>query len=702
MKTFKKIMFTAVAVPFILSVCSCEFFSGLFASNKKPVVKYDRTESLEKLFNPDSLGTTTITLTRYNWDDMLSFYDKYSGNAKYVEATFKYEKDGVVYDSYTDKTGTEHKFDKAGLRIRGNTSRTRPQNLDGKYQQAHFKICLDFNDSDAKLIGAVEGFNYKRFKNDPRYVNEVFSYNFFRNAGIWTSPRACYTRIIIRIDEDKKEETKRNDKGEVLPESVMNELTDNFTEIDYGVYCMVEEVNKQFLAERKGTNKLSKKGGDLWKCSWKKSRNPETGEWESESPASLEKEALDEKDIIGVSNKSGEGLKDDDTELYNYDLKTNRQSADTESRTQDQAIQAFKKWVISLDNIIDENEARQWYSKYMDPDLFIKTYAASVILGNWDDYWINANNYYLYYDYNDETDSGKTYFIPFDYDNSMDKKIHVNTYPMTRNPVEWGFAANPDKTRPLIDKLFMVPEYKALYKKYLIELGNSSYIKNASSKISQWQSMIKGAISHSSSNPDFIYSATVDPKNTGSDTVGIDGFIEESNDKYYQDFFTQKLEQIQIWANDAEPLKPYVYNEEENSLTFYFQPESYNYEDWRKIDYNENTKIYLDFDNYSYIDWEYLTDEDGNPIWNDETQAYERKYTYLMKWNPKLHAFELKLDDLSKYPSESTFCFYQQLSQLWWGYSNMSKEFKTKHNVKGDNDYGENPKRKQGSFYLSY
>jgi spore coat protein CotH len=51
----------------------------------------------------------------------------------------------------------------------------------------------------------------------------------------------------------------------------------------------------------------------------------------------------------------------------------------------------------------------------MDVDLFLKTYAVSVIVGMWDDYWAdNGNNYYFYFD-----SDGKVYFIPYDYDNSM-------------------------------------------------------------------------------------------------------------------------------------------------------------------------------------------------------------------------------------------------------------------------------------------
>ena len=40
----------------------------------------------------------------------------------------------------------------------------------------------------------------------------------------------------------------------------------------------------------------------------------------------------------------------------------------------------------------------EWSNSNMDMDLFMKTYAANVILGMWDDYWTNMNNYYFYFD----------------------------------------------------------------------------------------------------------------------------------------------------------------------------------------------------------------------------------------------------------------------------------------------------------------
>ena len=46
----------------------------------------------------------------------------------------------------------------------------------------------------------------------------------------------------------------------------------------------------------------------------------------------------------------------------------------------------------------------------MDIPLFLKTYAVNLVVGMWDDYWANGNNFYFYF-----APNGKAYFIPYDY-----------------------------------------------------------------------------------------------------------------------------------------------------------------------------------------------------------------------------------------------------------------------------------------------
>ncbi|MCF6147173.1 MAG: hypothetical protein E3K37_00765 [Candidatus Kuenenia sp.] len=46
--------------------------------------------------------------------------------------------------------------------------------------------------------------------------------------------------------------------------------------------------------------------------------------------------------------------------------------------------------------------------------LFLKFLAVNVLVGSWDGYWVNINNYYLYFD-----ECGMVYFNPYDYDNTL-------------------------------------------------------------------------------------------------------------------------------------------------------------------------------------------------------------------------------------------------------------------------------------------
>ena len=102
---------------------------------------------------------------------------------------------------------------------------------------------------------------------------------------------------------------------------------------------------------------------------------------------------------------------------------------------------------------------KEFYTNVMDGDLFLRTYAINVILGMWDDYWIDNNNFYFYFD-----EEGKAYFIPYDYDNILGIN-GCKTDAARKNPLEWGNLT--DGKHPLIQKILQVPEYMEAYKSYL-------------------------------------------------------------------------------------------------------------------------------------------------------------------------------------------------------------------------------------------
>ena len=411
----------------------------------EPVPFATRTENLDFIFGTDAVAEITLTIDRSEWDTLLKNYDTNDKNEDCIHADFKMTKGDYTWQA-----------DDIGMRLRGNTSRIRPQQGDN-YYQAHFKI--DFEEwieddtiEEGKLAGCMKGIILKRFKDDPTYVREVFGYNFFRNNGIWTAPRAGYTRLFINIiEEDGKP-----------------------TELDYGVYAMIEEINKQFLKERSentpeiGT-KFNGNKGNLWKCCWQSSDGPSMAtDFDAYRSFGVEEIFLDETKSM----------------RYDYDLKTNKDDLIS-------ARDEFIDFIYALNDLSTVEEIKAFYEKKMDVDLFLKTYACNVLLGMDDDYWNNKNNYYFYFD-----KKGKCYFIPYDYDNILGTNCFDDT--ATENPIEWG---RDGVNAPLIEKLLSVPEYKTMYIDYLLELSEeTSFVTGSQVEIQRLQALVKDYVRSDSDN----------------------------------------------------------------------------------------------------------------------------------------------------------------------------------------------------------
>lgn len=428
--------------------------NGITKSSKlmdviEPVPFATRTKNLDFIFGTDSVAKITLTIKRSEWDTLLDNFVTNPKNEDCIHADFKMTKGEYTWQA-----------EDIGMRLRGNTSRIRPQQGDN-YYQAHFKI--DFEEwieddtiEEGKLAGCMKGIILKRFKDDPTYVREVFGYNFFRKNGIWTAPRAGYTRLFITIVEEDGSERK----------------------LDYGVYAMIEEINKQFLKERSeitpqiGT-KFNGNKGNLWKCCWQSSNGASMAtDFDAYRSFGVEEIFLDETKSM----------------RYDYDLKTNKDDLIS-------ARNEFIDFIYKLNELSTVEEIKAFYKKKMDVDLFLKTYACNVLLGMDDDYWNNKNNYYFYFD-----KKGKCYFIPYDYDNILGTNCSGDT--ATRNPLEWG---GDGAKAPLIEKLLSVPEYKQMYVDYLLELREeSSFVTGSQAEIQRLQALVK----------DYVYSKDLTYSNT--------------------------------------------------------------------------------------------------------------------------------------------------------------------------------------------
>ena len=385
-------------------------------------------EGYDYVWDNAAIPEVHIDVRLGEWNRLLALYDANAFTTQYVMATLSFVKDGetTVIDS-------------VGLRLKGNTSRRRPEGRNGEihvrnntdWHHAHFGVNLrKYVDDDAHTIQDVRKLHLKWFKDDPAYVREMFCYELFRRAGVWTAVRDNYCRLWIHVEGDSKEAY-------------------------YGVYELMEPIDKRYLKDRK--SRFGASNGYLWKC-----RNS----------------------AAGLNNPNGDIWYDDDSDdRHAYTLETQTEEFDS-ARIQ------LVDFMNKLSNLND-NDFYTWIQEVTDIDLLLKTYAVNVAVGMWDDYWNNANNYYIYFNTRGLT-GYKFFFIPYDYDNTLGTSLRCGVQDDSgrQNPLNWG----NDNNR-LIARILKFNDFRAKYIAYLKELidAKNALMDRASSqaRIRSWQSMIE-------------------------------------------------------------------------------------------------------------------------------------------------------------------------------------------------------------------
>ena len=429
-------------------------------------------EGYDYVWDDATIPEVHIDVRLGEWNRLLALYDANAFTTQYVMATLSFIKDGetTVIDS-------------VGLRLKGNTSRRRPEGRNGEihvrnntdWHHAHFGVNLrKYVDDDAHTIQDVRKLHLKWFKDDPAYVREMFCYELFRRAGVWTAVRDNYCRLWIHVEGDSKEAY-------------------------YGVYELMEPIDKRYLKDRK--TRFGASNGYLWKC-----RNS----------------------AAGLNNPNGDIWYDDDSDdRHAYTLETQTEEFDS-ARIQ------LVDFMNKLSNLND-NDFYTWIQEVTDIDLLLKTYAVNVAVGMWDDYWNNANNYYIYFNARGLT-GYKFFFIPYDYDNTLGTSLRCGVQDDSgrQNPLNWG----NDNNR-LIARILKFNDFRAKYIAYLKELidAKNALMDRASSqaRIRSWQSMIEPYVDN----------------DTGEDTVIEDKPASWSNHSEYtllkngsDNFFTVKAATI--------------------------------------------------------------------------------------------------------------------------------------------------------------
>ncbi len=190
-----------------------------------------------------------------------------------------------------------------------------------------------------------------------------------------------------------------------------------------GLYTNIEEIDKAWLERSYGNG-----DGNLYKCTW---------------PADLAYLGDDQQNYKKIMNNPLERT---------YDLVTNQKEDD------------YERFVLLLKTLNEPlNEAfPDKISAVLNVHSALKSYAIDVATGNWDDYFYNKNNFYLY----DNPTTGKFDFFTFDTDNSLGIDW-VNRDWAKRDLTTWHRAS---EARPLITQLLAVPAFKELYLRYLDEI----------------------------------------------------------------------------------------------------------------------------------------------------------------------------------------------------------------------------------------
>lgn len=183
-----------------------------------------------------------------------------------------------------------------------------------------------------------------------------------------------------------------------------------------GLYTNAEEIDKQWLKDVFDDN-----DGNLYKCTW---------------PADLTYKGPGQQTYKNIQH---------DPETRAYELATNEKEDD---------YTRLVALITALNQPADAAFGNN-IGKILNVDGVLKAFALDVATGNWDDYFYNKNNYYLY----DNPATGRFEFITFDTDNTFGIDWLGKDW-ATRNALAWHHPSDP---RPLATKLLAVPALRNRY-----------------------------------------------------------------------------------------------------------------------------------------------------------------------------------------------------------------------------------------------
>jgi len=199
-----------------------------------------------------------------------------------------------------------------------------------------------------------------------------------------------------------------------------------------GVRGLVEYIDKDFLKTRFGSSK-----GNNYKCTW---------------PADLSWLGSDQGEYKKLINPSPENERA-------YDLKTNETLDDYSDLVE------LADWV---NNKSKQSDFTTEFPKVFDVDGYLKALAAEVLIGHWDNYFYNKNNYFIYH----HPTTGKMLYMPYDMDNTFGVQWGVDNI-NNRDIHQWG---NTSKSKaPLTYALLAHDEFRLIYERYMYQAIQSFF-----------------------------------------------------------------------------------------------------------------------------------------------------------------------------------------------------------------------------------
>ena len=380
------------------------------------------------VFDETALPRLTVKVSLAEWNRLLEAFDRDQNTREYIHCDAVFVKDGERF-AVSD----------AGLRLKGQTSRRRPEGKEGQQHVAgaknwhHCHFGLNFRhfhkgDKDYDLRG-VHRINLKYAKEDPTYIREKYCADLLRRFGVWTAMEVSYCRLYLHVEGDAEAAY-------------------------YGVYQMMEAIDGEFFENRP---QFACDTGFLWKGIWG-SNLRDRDDWR-----------------FGVGRKSDGGE-------YPYELEQGEEDFTT-------AKAQLKDFIRNLNNL-KGTQFEQWLKAHCDVDLLLRTYAVFVAVGHWDDYWNDMNNTYFYFDSRDVSDY-RFYMIPFDMDNTLGTTIRCGAQSdaLYQDPYRWGLDECV-----LMPKVLAIKEFRQKYTEYLKALGaaDSPFSYSASlARIRPWQELIQ-------------------------------------------------------------------------------------------------------------------------------------------------------------------------------------------------------------------